>query len=735
MNTWELLKNLFMKKKLNINDVATFGNLVRIPKRDDFCDDDDNIKVNEYKETIVDILKQDKTITSKMLHFRDFQEEIEMNLELLMNISFNEEIEILSEEEKRVRSLIIYAKLKLYLCKIKELEKEIKYNYIAIDELKRDLLRNVKIKFLINRKQTISEEENNLLGILLVLMNQKYAIYHKVNACLTEFKTINIHEDDIKSNYLDMRLHKLREYANVLLIDDGSMFDDIVIQIASLEREFEIYAYNHKNDVESMRETVKEYDLKQNFNEFDLRKLEIKFRVLDEFGKDTVTMEDLYNLYKLKFNYMVSNIYSAPCSKFLNIDDERRDFTEYSIYGQIVMEILENILMDKDNILTSQFDTKKDDFWKLFKKILKSSNFEIDDGMYDVNTILTNNLVLSFLIATYHKDLFNFFHEFMVKAPSYMISLIDIEKNITLETFIKIYNIVNNIYYIDPVSVKEIEKSNQNEDFIKYYPTLHSLASIYPMIYKEAKESSEDIRLDRYHLPEGIVRLCRIQRPALIAHFIDRLVEPGTNKYVYTPKSLRELNTSTFDSTIMAELVLNEGLKKLLIDKQSNLIITHGLVIPSTLEIKKDNEWLIGKSIAIENEKKSLWGFNLEFLDEIHFTNFRESIILNDKKYLKEIFSKVIVKENTFRCNLERIVLWDGEYNDFKSYIYGINCDEMQKIIGEVASKHPKVYHNALEKNYEVGTFIDLVVDKFISSIYKKSGFMLCDKNKSKVKK
>lgn len=734
--------NLFKKRK-NINtahEVATFNNLVAIPKREDFNDDISNIKINNFKEFLRSILMQDKTITSKLLHFIDFQKEIDMNLELLMNISFNFEKEILSDEEKRVRSLIIYAKLKLYLDKIVELEKEIKYNYIALEELKKELLKNTKIKYLINRRNTISEEENNLLGILCTLMNQKYAIYHKVEACSLEFKTINFKEGDIKSNYLESRYQKLMEYANILHIKDSYNFEDIVIKIAYLERELEIYAYNHKDDIDVMRSIIEEYYLHNYFSDNDLKEIETKYRVLDEFERDIVTMEDLYSLYKLKFDYLVKDIYTQDGSKFLGIDDERRDFIEYSIYGTIVMEMIEDLLMDKNQNLTNQFDTKKEGFWKLFKELLSTNNTKMYNSTYDVNAILTNNLVLAFLVATYHNKLLNFFNNFIIKTPNTILNLIDLEKTIPLSTFIKIYNIGDRLFYIDAEHLKYYTnlfyETEKNEKLIKYYSSLETLSNIYSMVKKESKELPEDIRLDRYRIPEGIVSLCRIQQPTLVysekSLVIDRLLAPGKGKHVYTPKSLKELNTSALGSITMIELILNEGLKKLLVDKRSNIIVTKGIVIPSTLEIEECNGNTENTSISLEKEEKSLFGFNRDFLDEIHFTNFRESIILNDKKNLKEIFSKIIIKEQFLKFKLERIVLWEGEYNDLKSHKYSVNRKEMQQIINYVAGKHPKVYHNALKRNYEMGTFIDLIIGKFISTIYKKSGFMLCDKKKLK---
>ena len=180
---------------------------------------------------------------------------------------------------------------------------------------------------------------------------------------------------------------------------------------------------------------------------------------------------------------------------------------------------------------------------------------------------------------------------------------------------------------------------------------------------------------------------------------------------------------------IIQGLILNEGLEKLYVDTNSNLVVTYKLCIPSTLEVKES------KPLSQEREKKSFFGFNSEFLDELNFTNFKESIILNDKKYLKAIFSKIIFIEYFFRTNIKRIILWDGDYNAPKSITCIIKNDEIKKIIDDVAAKHPKIYRNALKYGYEKEFFISLIVDRFISVVYKKSGFTLCEKKDNNQKR
>ena len=722
--------NSFFKKQNTSNCIASFGDLVKMPQREDFNDELSNLKIDELKAFFRDILNKNKTLTSTFIHDEHLQQELDMNLDLLMNISFDKEIEPINDEEKRIRSLIIYSKLKLYLNKIIELETGIKYRLIALKELEKESF-GFSIKNIFNKKRVIKEEINNLLGILCVLKNQRYAIFNKVNACSTEFKTINNTDEEIKisgSKYLTNRLKRLKGYADILLrkeeINNVNSFDEPINQIAALERYFEIYSYTHNNEINDISSTLKDSSLKQVDGKY-IEEIESKLRVHDEFGKTNISMDDLFNLYKLKFNYKIININQNNDNPiFLSLDNDERDFTEYSMYGQIVMEMIEDLIIDKDHILKNQFDTNKDFFWESFRALLNPNYNKDLSSMYDINTILSDNLVLAFLLAAYHNNLAVFFRNFTIKTPEPMLSIIELEKRIPLDTFFKIYAAELSTYYAFTEPLSKLESYINSDDFIRQYPSLKAMIDVYPTIHLIIREPYGQAEYNYYHIPEGIVSLYK--KDELIIYpkrlcFIDKFITPGFSKYVYTPKSLKELNTNAFSRMIIQGLVLNEGLKRLYVDPTSNLVVTYMLCIPSTLEVKDS------KPLSQEREKKSVFGFNSQFLDELNFTNFKESIILNDKKYLKVIFSKIIFKEHFFRTNIKRIILWDGDYNAPKSITCIIKNDEIKKIIDDVASKHPKIYRNALKYGYEKEFFISLIVDRFISIVYKKSGFTLCE--------
>ena len=747
--------NNYFKKHNTSNFIATFGNLVDMPKREDFSDELSNLKIDELKAFFRDILSKSKTLTSTSIHDEHLQQELDMNLDLLMNISFDKEIEPLNDEEKRIRSLIIYSKLKLYLNRIIELENEIKYRIIALKELEKESF-GFSIKSIFNRKSLVKEEINNLLGILCVLKNQRYAIFSKVNACSTEFKTINNSNEEIElsgSKYLTSRLKRLEGYADIILtqeqINDVNSFDEPINQTAALERYFEIYSYTHSNDVDQLRDdlfyytrnfrTMVKYEMPKSFDINSLKSIEAKLRVLDEFGKNIVSTEDIFNLYKLIFNYKTVDIYqSMETSLFLGIESDERDFTEYSVYAQIVMQMIEEIRNDKDHLLTYQFDTKHKDFWNTFNAILNPGADTVYDGVYDANAILTNNLSLAFLLATYSFGLKSFFKKVMIKTPEYMQNIrnddnIPIEKHyelkltdkISLESFVTVFDIIDNLYYLDRYTLDYF----LNNDF-------RLIADIYKMIHPSVLGRTPELTEAKHIIPEGIITMIKRSKNQNMYSksdlVFDGLVNPGQSKEIYLPSSLKETNTTVFEGKFFKSIIFNNGIEKFYIDQKNEPIKANKVIIPSTMALEKYNS-----SLYTGNTENSLFGFDLNFLKEVHFTFIGDSKILNDKSLLREFFNKIIwVKDYGFKtllCQIEKIYFWEeGIYNGRSVYFTNENIND---IIRKIARDNHRLYEKVLDHVYERKQFTDLLVNRIIRIIHKSTGVTLCEKKKGNQKR
>lgn len=772
-------KNIYIHLLRNNNHhnyLATNSNLVSIPKREDFNDETSQRKIDELKDYFMNILLSNNFLTSSCLHDIKIQNEINMYLELLMNLSFNEEREILTEEEKKARSLIIYDKLKMYLKELALLEDETKYRIIALKELQKELLRKVKILHITNRKNCIKDEIDNLLGIILVLNNQKYAIYNKVNACQIEFKTIV--GSDYEKNlsiiaYLKKTYKKLSEYARLLNVNINNInFNYIVNNIAYLEKSFEIYSYTHANDINDIRKTLKLYTEFVNaywnsnrrieeFTDEDLKILETKIRLFDEFAKNLITDEDLYNLYKLKFDFITKDIYFKNDKPlFLSVNDEERDYTEYSFYGQIIMEMIEDLILDKNKMLTFQFDIKNSNFWNAFKALLNPNVDNIQDGVYDANQILADNLVLGFLIAAHRFDLPNFFqkrkikitssNEFIVSRPLisnilYEYADFELQEEIPLETFIMVFNSIKDSKYTDAIFFERLLEllGMTVFDYFKSY-SIRDLADLYPMIAEQAKKYVPYYtEQNRYCLPNGITIIKRRQSSDINntpqSIIIKYLINLGQNKCIYTPLTLKKIDTNAFSGVSIEKLVLNEGCEELYVDTELEPNYVKCIVIPSTLKVKKYDDL---DRVKKEKSRETVFGFDLYNINEIHFTYFKESIILNVKSNLKELFSNIIVVEEinnkkVFRCPIKKICLWPGCYN------YGsLNCIEINiKHINDILTRlyGTKLYTQALNyyESNDIGNktynwkdiLINLIVDKFIHIVEKKAEFILCNKN------
>ena len=760
MNIKDVFKRLFSKSKTNSSDIATFCNLINIPKRDDFNNEQiSNTKIDEYKDVLLNILSRDKTLTSNSLHFTDFQDEIEMNLDLLMQICFKEEWKILRDDEKKVNALVAYAKLELYLEKIIELEKEIKYNFIALEEIKKEWFKNLGIKRLINKKHTINDEENNLLGILCVLMNQKYAIYHKVNACSLEFKSYV--DNDITNNheYLMDKYNKLMEYVENLLSEDkknfvGS-FSDMVIKVAILERELEIYAYMHSDDMNDIRKRINElkkklYNTKLKENkpvelEESIKELESKIRVFYEFGRNVASDDDIDNFYKMKFRYMVIGLYDDANSPFLKFDEKGRDDLEYSVYEKIVMDLLENLLTNKDNVLTWNFSQIDKDFLETFNNFFNYN----EDKIFDVNYILTNKLILLFLIDIWDDNLYYYFHNQIIKTPSYIMDLnnafFEVDSDIPLITFFKIMHILLNEV---PDGEKKIMHSNYALDYITYFQ-MQSMNSLYKLFYMVKDKIREHPKKRLHDIPNGFIKLLEADfmfrnfprsTVKFRKYYISRYISKGimaecNNKDVYMPNSLKEIDVELLMGIEFNTLYLNEGLERVnnthdftLFYKESEshipIIKAKDLVIPSSLESFPWNE------------------IDFRYLYEIKFKKKRQSIILNDYEQIKKLI-RSIVKFNRDKGivvpKLKFILVEDDEVDNIYSHIsmekiYQKTSDCHRSLEIALIKKIEKVTPTPLISDYSelLDKYVEVLTKEFINEVYKYTDYKIGQNNNPK---
>lgn len=680
MNIKNILKKLFKNYNCNVGISNPYNNLVNVPQRKDFKDESSQAEIDKYKVIILDALVKEQTITSSYLHFNDFQTEIDMNLNLLMRICFEEEWDVLSAHEKKAKSIIAYAKLKIYLDKILELERKIKYNYIALEEVKKDLFNVLTIKHFRNKRQAISFEATNLLGILCELSNQKYAILHKINACTNEFKSYIDNSIDMQT-YLKKQYKRLSEYVQYLLPniipDIENKTPDIIIKTAVLERKLEIYAYKNSREIEVIRNSF--YDLKEQLIrlrasnkrsmtfENILYTTEIKLRVLYEFGRNIVTDEDLETFYTIKFKYNIIGLYATSESTFLKLGDENRDFLEYSIYEKIVMDLLEKLLTNKGNILEWNFNKIDKDFWTAFNSFAHYN----ENKFYDVDFILTNKYVLLFLIDIWEDNLYYYFHNQKIKTPLYIKEMtsnfFDVEESLPLAT---IFELIHIFYEKIPDGKKRlIDKNSFISDF-----QLSPINDLYTLYWKLKDEFRESQKKGIYYMPQGITKLSVYNFESTEAlykqkqkeqiwdneteYLVTNLLKKGKHKIVYFPESLIEIDVSLFSKIMFEGLFFNEGLKTIsehLKEEYHKIEINLGLRTP----------FITTKKIVIPSslEKFPWTEINYNLIDELIFKNGLDSICLNNFSVLNAFVRALITFDRNKKMIIPKIKEFSVSYD------------------------------------------------------------------------
>ena len=736
MNLKELFKKLFNNDKNYVYSLASYGDLLEIPKREDYNGDlISNAKIDEYKKIFENILYNTNTLTSNYLHNKDFQSEININLDLLMRLSFNIENELYTEDEKNINSLITYAKLQLYLEKIIKLEKEIKYSFIALNELKKELLKRFRILHINNRKNAINDELNNLAGILCVLNNQKYAIYNKVEALSIEYKTnYKSNNDNVEeSKYLRDKYNKLLKYASILLdenyIDEINQYDSLIIKVAALERLLEVYVYHHKNDIDLYKKELTNYKYrihrnslihkKPGITEEEFKELELKMRVFYEFGDNDITKEDITDLYETKFKYRTIDIYYKEETPFVDVKDDKRDFIEYSVYSKIIMNMIEALVRNKNNIMSnkimsSQFKTIDKDFWNKFIEL-----FDDNSGVYNTDDyILSNPLVLSFLLAIYNKNLYSFFSTRKIKTGDYLNTLGNkkdnyflLEKEIPLDTYCILMNIIDSI---PDININDFLKS------LSYFEDMLSNITLFPYFYslilRDVIVPNRDINEKNYRLPNGIVKLAKNDLSSNPkddnAKIINKMVSGGSGYNIITPNSLEYFDSSIFSNMVINKLLLNEGLTKINVNSFS--IKTKEIVIPSTLDVFP------------------LYVIDFDYLDKMIFSNINESKTFNNRDFIKSLLKKIVYIEEdsgkrNFKSRIKIVYYFESELG--VPYEKNIN---IEKLIKDLYKENATLVKQALKKNEEtlLDLFYDLLTNKFISNVYKFTGYKMCSDSK-----
>ena len=566
MKIKDYLKKFFEKNQKNNSALARFSDIIPMPTRDDFFEEKTMLDlIDKYKETYEEVLLIPKYYIGESLYASNLYEEMKMNLDLVVFNFFKDEENV---GKSQISTLILREKLKLYYDAILTLKYETEARIIALNEILKEK------KFITKFKRNIIANEINRLYITLILFtSQRQALLTKIEVCLNnvlvkETKDL-ISENGEQENkqlitdkLIALKKNTLEEYRKVLptLYPIGD--ENILKDLAFIERELEIYTSKNKDKIISYLDEIGRIastSLNVNNKEELLKKLEdieLNFLVFRAYGKNLITEDYLETLYKIKFQVLTYSP-NGICESLAN----------YKMHDS-ELEYYKEIISTKIYFFRSGIDVNLNDFFeedRLFaieaiSQIIKTNN------IYDPEEILKDKLKLNLTLALNDKEgLKNFY-------LNYPFSKDDIEKICP-----NLYRIVNE------GSWKNLFRINEKPS-IELWLWLYHLEkqnlgiNLFTLLKKHIDLGEEE---NKYYFPEGIehISLDLFGGSGVLLN----LRKEMEDKIVIMPKSLVSLDTSLFRNVSLEGLYLNDGLEYLM-DRSIKCKSLKTLVIPSTLE-------------------------------------------------------------------------------------------------------------------------------------------------------
>lgn len=600
--------------------------MIKIPGREYYEDNQNKLnQIDIYKEEYYKILSKRKLVSSKEIYFDTLEKEFLMYTDLILNLCLNK------EEDMRIMPQIRYINekinlMKLHLCfsEINNMENETIEKLIALEEL----LKGKRIP-IVNR-QLLNEKINSLKIILLSFHNQKIAISIEIRSYLTILNNNGI-EHKIDISLLSKIYRKVYDLADDFILANtlnniNNLKVDPITKIALIEKELEIYTYLHKKDIDSIKKeiaTLKNISITHSNKEQllnDIIHLEKKYAIFREYGRGIVTHDNLYELYKLKFDILTYDINSQEASPFL-----WKDGNELKYYEEIVSNLFERIVMGKNEYINDIYDDKSN-------KAIKEIAFYLKGNIPKIHhrDILDDKLRLALLLAfNTESGLVAFFNQNMIDTDEAVIkygahydqNIFQFTKKIPLDTCFQI-----------------MEANETNESTYLKHPLyrLFKLTMSMPQF-------SVDEDYKTYYLPEGLtkINIPYIElNPKGLHGYINKKIRNNT---VIFPSTLEEISGHVFEEKAI-RVILNSGLKKIGKHTLSNQVTEH-LFIPSSAELIEEGAL---------NYKSIKW---------LYFSDFENSKLLHDKSALRKLIKGVFTVHPIGAPKLEEV--HDGIYREY----------------------------------------------------------------------
>lgn len=706
MGVMDIFKSFFGNNN-QVRDIINITDMVQIPTRDYFNDNEEVINlIDKYKNEYIKLLSLKKLLLSRELSFDNIHDKVKMYIDLLLCICIRDD-EVIEQnkdiENKNINMIVQMTKLKLYLNSFYELEKDVMTRLISL----REVMNEHKWLYVRNRN-VINEEVNNLSSIIVMFMSQKMAIEKEINAYFKEVENqviVNDLSSDKKDELIKDKLNELLEmayqfipdkvdYINILEVSD-------LIKISYLEKEIEIYVYKNKNVVDGLKDEFELLDKeeknvqnKQKLVE-QIKKLENQYKLFYKYGRKVITDDDMYDLYRVKFDIMTIDICGKQPLFVINSSG-----IEYECYKDIVFKKLEKIYRGENEVIKTIFGNDSVRAIKIIKKSLK-----LGYGEDDIEWIM--KYYLDYVLAFDKED---GFQEYLLKHKrdrskydfNYYEDSFTWEDELSLDTLFYLYDL-DNLY-----------------EEIKFFgfDLYLSFLNYYMSDYKRHKEE--------YRFPEGLIKIKIDLHRNNLYH---KLYNDVQGKIVIFPESLKSIECFSFYNT--KALVLNDNL--ICFDCH---IQTRNLFIPSSVEVIK---WPVSRldNIVFENFEES------EFILDVNNFEFVKNFFLSWTFDKNEYFTNPVISKdediNQYKVKLsERHFKYIRHlYPRFKKLIL-VSKEESREIVIDSDLLCMDIEVDVLDKEYKTGSFNDnecmIAKKKILEVIERETGYKF-DKVKKLEKK
>lgn len=678
MNLLNFFKNLF--KQPNFNEIIPIEQIIPLPIRESFFENSYMLKlIDTYKDEYKKILTKFKYFTSLDINSRYLHEKINTNIELLINIFMtDEEIKAITLKDK-IDYLINIQKIDFYLNTILELEQEVTARLVALNEIY--LERKMFLSF--SKKNAIINEINNLYFSFVLFYNKRMAIELEKKRYLELIDVPNLDLNEEQNGEAEKIIKQKRsillKMVKEVFPEENIKINENIKDIAQIIRLLEIYAYEHQSEVKDLKKELEEIYLNIDSKEQNellelVNKLEIKYRIFYDYGRDYIGIDEINELYLLKFNLQVSG---DICEVFVN---DSTDELELNCYKSIVAREIEALVKGKYNL-------NDPEGIKIIINILKHKKEIIDP-----QEILTDKYLLNiFLNMNDKNDLIKLLKTFKVK-DFFVDSNWKFGKEIPLETVYRLM-LAQNIYD-DALLYTYLEKD------------------IYPI---------EEL----YYLPEGIKIIDNYKKtispicnyfgylPADI--FIQKMQNLGINKYVVLPSSLKEIKGvySFFDNNS------NHGFIKGLITKEGIGILQKDILNYGNLEIGESSS---DKLVYYINKNFEIRKVTIEpdYHSKGHFDSDDKNIAPNYNivRVVEECLAKNIIiekyydyeREKNFLKNMQNIIEVSNSKLELLSRFSVIVPTKYGRFRLQIESNR--------DDNFSSGTYFSLILAKRFGDCY-----------------